>query len=402
MFVLDNALYKKQFDFMRFEVQKRNPTIIVDRAAPFVVEAFSQLGTVIPLNSSEIDRNVVQEADILIVRSQTKVDRSLLEGSKVCFVGTLTIGTDHLDTDFLSAKGIGFANAPGSNSDSVAEYVAAALLVWASRANTPLEGKTIGIVGVGNIGKKIIEVAHALGMVPLLNDPPLARRHLGGPYVSLDALMEADFISLHVPLTYDGDDRTFHLFNEQLIGRMKPGSVLINTARGSVVETHALRNALESSHLSAAMIDVWENEPLIDTELLKRVMLGTPHIAGYSHDGRLKALSMVYEAVCTYLNVRSSWSMKAEPRATSRIAIPKHLTKPEEIISYAVHEAYNIEQDDSLLRAATLLPNGFLGENFTKLRTEYRLRKEFFHFSVELGTSQEAARSALRRLRFNV
>jgi erythronate-4-phosphate dehydrogenase len=387
---------------MRFATRRGNPKIIVDRAAPFAVEVFSQIGTVIPLNSNEIDRHAAQEADIIIVRSQTKVDKLLLEGSNVRFVGTLTIGTDHLDTDYLSAKDIGFANAPGSNSDSVAEYVAAALLAWASRANKSLEGKTLGIVGVGNIGRKVVEVARALGMVPLLNDPPLARRHIGGPYVSLSALMEADFISLHVPLTYDGEDRTFHLFNEQVIGRMKRGSVLINTARGGVVETRALRNALEASHLSAAIIDVWENEPLIDTKLLKNVMLGTPHIAGYSHDGRLRALSMVYQAVCKHLNVRPTWSMNTEIRETTRIVIPEHLVTNEEIISYAIHEAYDIEQDDSLLRAATLLPDGLLGEYFTKLRTEYRMRKEFFHFSVGLGTSQKATKSALQRLRFSV
>ncbi|MEX2191084.1 MAG: 4-phosphoerythronate dehydrogenase [Bacteroidota bacterium] len=376
-------------------------TIVVDRAIPYVVVAFSQIGRVVALKSTEITRKALRKTDILIVRSETRVDKSLLEGSNIRFVGTVTIGTDHIDPDYLVSKGIAFASAPGSNANSVAEYVAAGLLTWTERTRQSLQGKTIGIVGVGNVGSKVLNVAQALGMTPLLNDPPLARRHVAGKFVPLDDLMDADFITLHVPLTRTGEDATVHLFDKKRIAGMKRGSVLINTSRGPVLETGALREALASSHLSAAILDVWEREPVIDMGLLEQVMLGTPHIAGYSLDGKLNALRMVYESVCRHLNILPSWTVEAvAPGDLSHFRILAHLSDEQAIVGFAVRRAYDIELDDSLLRAALNISRDDLGEYFMRLRAEYRARREFFNYEIELDSVRRTSTGALGQLGF--
>ncbi|HEY4613263.1 MAG TPA: 4-phosphoerythronate dehydrogenase, partial [Bacteroidota bacterium] len=294
----------------------RAPTIVVNRNTPSAIETFSHLGTVVALDTSDVTREAVRDADVLIVRSETRVNRDLLEGSAVRFVGTVTIGTDHIDLEYLKSKSIAFVNAPGSNSNSVAEYIAAALLVWSRRTGEALSGKTLGVVGVGNVGSKVVRVARALGMTALLCDPPLARATSDRMYRSLDELMEADFISLHVPLTTDEPDATYHLFDAARVGKMKRGSILLNTARGSVVETEALRNALSSKYLSTAIFDVWEGEPVVDVDVLHHVMIGTPHIAGYSLDGKLNALRMVYESACKFLNASPRWQKEPASAAS--------------------------------------------------------------------------------------
>ncbi|MEX2117011.1 MAG: 4-phosphoerythronate dehydrogenase [Bacteroidota bacterium] len=363
---------------------KQKPVIVVNRSTPFAAEVFAHLGEVIALESAEVTNKTVRDADILIVRSETKVDKTLLEGSRVRFVGTVTIGTDHIDRSYLNSKGITFASAPGSNANSVAEYVVAGLLTWVGRTGQSLKGKTIGIVGVGNVGSKVVNVVLALGMIPLLNDPPRARKESESSFLPLDELMNADFITLHVPLATSGDDATLHLFDKQQIGKMKRGSVLINTSRGAVVETAALQNALASTHLSTAILDVWEHEPVINKELLDRVMLGTPHIAGYSLDGKLNALKMVYEDVCNFLDVQPDWSVDAgAPEGSSRLQLPAHL-KNEMALAFAVRQAYDIELDDSLLREASAITDGRPGEHFMNLRAEYRIRREFGNFEVQL------------------
>ncbi len=377
------------------------PVIVVNKHTPAVVEAFSKLGTVIPLDTLEVTADTVRNADLLVVRSETKVNAQLLEGSKVRFVGTVTIGTDHIDEAYLASKGITFVSAPGSNSNSVAEYLAAALVTWSERTGEPLEGKTIGIVGVGNVGSKVARVAATLGMHVLLNDPPLARSTKDPRYQPLDELFNADFITLHVPLTKSGEDATYHLFNSTTIGKMKRGSVLINTSRGPVVETKALIDALKNNHLSAAILDVWEGEPIINTELLSLVMLGTPHIAGYSLDGKLNACRMVYEQACKFLNVNPNWTIDTilSPDEAA-IIIPENLTDYRKIIRYAIQQAYDIEEDDRNLRKIIELDSAHHQSYFMKLRAEYRIRREFFNRVVYLNPSQVIAQPVLDSLGF--
>jgi erythronate-4-phosphate dehydrogenase len=378
------------------------PLIVVNKNTPLAVEAFSRIGKVIALDTLEVSRDAVHDAEILVVRSETKVDRELLDGSSVRFVGTVTIGTDHVDLDYLTSRGITFASAPGSNSNSVAEYVAAALLLWSQRTGEALQEKTIGIVGVGNVGSKVERVARALGMKVLLNDPPLARKTGSPSFLPLQELMDADVLTLHVPLTKSGPDATYHLFDEPRINKMKRGAVLINTSRGAVAETGALYHALSSGRLSTAVLDVWEGEPKIDVRLLNEVMLGTAHIAGYSLDGKVNALRMVHEAACQYLNVPSGPKVEPEkdPASEMQILIPEGVTDERDILQHAVRQAYDIELDDQMLRTMTSLPEEEHGEYFMKLRAGYRIRREFSNKLVELSSEQAHAQDVLSKLGF--
>jgi erythronate-4-phosphate dehydrogenase len=379
------------------------PKIVVNKHTPSVVEAFSHLGKVVALETLAVTREAVRDADILVVRSETKVNEQLLEGSSVKFVGTVTIGTDHVDERYLASRGITFVSAPGSNSNSVKEYIASALCVWSRRTGAPLAGKTIGVVGVGNVGSKVARAARTLGLNVMLNDPPLSRITGDEKYRPLDELMDADFITIHVPLTKSGDDATFHLFNEARIGKMKRGAVLINTSRGPVVETNALTDALSSRHLSASILDVWEGEPVLDMELLSRVLIGTPHIAGYSLDGKLNACKIVYEAACRFLGVQSEWNIDTslQPDA-ARIIVPSEITETDEIVRSAVKQAYDIELDDALLKKTGSLDISEHGRYFMKLRAEYRIRREFFNWCVELSSVHSEAAAILQDLGFRI
>jgi erythronate-4-phosphate dehydrogenase len=379
------------------------PTIVVNKHTPAVVEAFSHLGKVIPLDTLEVTAENVRDANLLIVRSETKVNAQLLEGSKVRFVGTVTIGTDHVDEAYLTSKGITFVSAPGSNSNSVAEYIAAALLTWSHRTGNSIAGKTIGIVGVGNVGSKVERVARTLGMNVILNDPPLARATGDPKYRPLEELYDADIITIHVPLTKSGIDATFHLFDEEKIRRMKKGAVLINSSRGPVVETQALISALREQHLSNSILDVWEGEPIINTDLLRLVLIGTPHIAGYSLDGKLNACRMVYEAACRFLNVEPKWNIDYSMSPDdSRIIIPSSITEPVDVVRTAVQQAYDIEMDDRLLRQILTMDAAHHKAYFMKLRAEYRIRREFFNRTVILYPSQRSAETILKGLGFQI
>jgi erythronate-4-phosphate dehydrogenase len=378
------------------------PVIIVNKNTPRSVETFGQLGTVRALKTDEITPDSVREAEVLVVRSETTVDEKLLAGSKVRFVGTVTIGTDHCDLEYLKSRGIGFASAPGSNSNSVAEYVTAALLTWAQRTKQELRGKSIGVVGVGNVGKKVARISRILGLKVYLNDPPLQRLTADSSYLPLDELMGADFITLHVPLTRAGGDATYHLFAESRLAKMKKGAVLINTSRGAVVEGQALLSALRSGHLSTAILDVWEGEPNIDTALLENVMLGTPHIAGYSLDGKLNAVRMIAEAAARFLKLPFEWvgDLEKSENKGARIRVSERMKHREESLYYAIHRAYDIELDDYMLRKITSLTPVKRGAYFMKLRAEYRTRREFGNRTVDAPEGQDELKQILQDLGF--
>ena len=282
--------------------------VVVDKNNPLVGEAFRQFGEVQACATREITKETIHDADIIVIRSETKVTKDLLDGSKVKFVGTATIGTDHVDLEYLRSHGIGFSSAPGSNANSVAEYFVAAVLTIAKRMGFTLSGKTLGVVGVGNVGSKIVRNARVLGMKVLQSDPPLARKSANSSYLPLDELMQADIVTLHVPLTKTGSDPTYHLFEDSRINKMKKGAILMNTARGAVVDGNSLKNAIERKHLAGAVLDVWEGEPLIDVDLLSNVDIGTSHIAGYSFDGKLAAVKMTYSAACKFFGQPETWT----------------------------------------------------------------------------------------------
>ena len=357
--------------------------IVADSKIPHAETAFNQLGEVKAIPTKQMTNDAVKDADVILVRSETKVDASLLKGARARFVGTATIGSDHVDLEYLRKNNIGFASCPGSNANSVAEYVLAALLEVEARLGIPLKGKTLGVVGHGNTGSGVAMKAEAIGMNVLLNDPPLARTTSDSRYVPLDALMDADFISLHVPLTKSGEDATFHLFDGSRLAAMKAGSVLMNSSRGGVAETEAVKKALRTNHLRACVLDVWENEPNIDGELLQLVTIGTPHIAGYSHDGKLNATRMLQHALNRFFQssiVQRNTFDASEQKKT--IVLPSDNSDIEFLVRHAVQKCYNIERDDADLRQLLSQPEQQRGDYFRDLRAKYRVRREFPNYII--------------------
>lgn len=401
--------------------------IVADENIPYVEEAFGSLGEVTTLPGRRIDALSLRGAEILLVRSITRVDAPLLEGSRVRFVGTATIGTDHIHEEYLRSRGIAFTSAPGSNANSVAEYVAAALLTIGRRRHFRLKGKTVGVVGVGNCGSHIVKKARALGMRVLLNDPPLRRRTGDEKFRPINELFCADILTLHVPLTYEGIDATHHLVDEAFLRELRPQCILINSSRGEVVDNRALASALDSREIGGAVLDVWENEPNIDLQVLERVDLATSHIAGYSLDGKANATAMIYRAACEFLGVEMKWEvMSALPKPyCERIEIPGH-TQPgtapcrehpgrvtaislatdgksdEEIIADTVRQVYDIERDDAALRELRRADAGEQGAFFDRLRRHYPVRREFHNTEVVLPESALQLADALTGLGFRV
>ncbi len=376
---------------------------VVDQNTPRIVEAFSTLGEVTAIDTSAFSRENVREADAIFVRSEVKVGASLLEGTRVRFVGTTTIGTDHLDEAWLREQGIAYANAPGCNANSVCEYVLAGLLVLAGRKGIRLKGSTLGIVGVGNVGSRVRKMAATLGMTVILNDPPLERATGDPVYRPLAEVLEADFITLHVPLTRSGNDATMHLFDEQRIGAMRKPAVLINTSRGAVVDNAALRQALKDKRIGGAILDVWEPEPALDCGLLERVEIGTPHIAGYSLDGKTNAVSMVYGAYCSTIKREPRWNLDADqlPRPDTReIALPPDWQGTDGELDVLIRKCYSVLADDQALRDVCLSRTEDRGRQFQNLRTGYRIRREFRATTIRGATGNSA--ELLRGLGFNV
>ena len=339
--------------------------IVADENIPFAREAFGRLGEVTIAKGRAITRETVRDADALFVRSVTRVNAGLLDGTAVKFVATATIGFDHVDAEYLRARAIGFASAPGSNANSVAEYVVAALLVLARRRGFRLEGKTVGVVGVGNVGNRLVRKAEALGMKVLQNDPPLQRQTGDARFLPLEALFESDILTFHVPLTRAGPDATFHMINDDLLARLKSGAILINTARGAVADSAAVVRAVESGRLGGLVLDVFEGEPSINPALVERADIATPHIAGYSYDGKINGTVMVYRAACEFFGRPAEWDPTGSlpdpphPRLTARSDCDD-----EEALREIVLTVYDIEADDRRLRRILELPPAERGPYF--------------------------------------
>ncbi len=377
--------------------------ILADNKIAHVASAFAGFGKVSMLPGHEITPQAVAKADMLLVRSVTRVDEKLLQNSQVKFVGTATIGLDHIDTHFLNRHGIAFANAPGCNSTAVAEYVLTAMLYLARHQHFSLAQKKLGVIGVGNIGSKVVRMANALGMEVLQNDPPLARKTARPEYLPLEAVLKADIITLHVPLTRAGEDSTFHLFDQRQFSKMRPGSILINTSRGGVIASDALRGALAGGILSASVLDVWENEPSIDTELVRHATLATPHIAGYSVQGKVNATRLIYAAACRFLDVAPRWNPEDQTLAQDEpLQLDAEALDLELFLSNLSRHHYDIENDDRKLRSLVALPTEERGRFFEQLRSGYPLRREFSNKSITLLSRNKVLKEKLIQIGFRV
>lgn len=364
--------------------------IVADENIPCVEDALGDFGDIERYPGRAIGPAAVADADVLLVRSVTPVAPPLLDESPVRFVGSATIGTDHVDQGYLRDQGIAFAHAPASNADSVADYVVAALLTLAHRRGVSLRDQTVGVIGCGNIGGRLCRRLPALGLTVLPHDPPRAAREAAGQgpdFVSLDAVLErADVLTLHVPLTTDGPHPTHHLVDEAVLGRLGPDAWLLNTSRGPVVDGDALLTALRADRLGAAVLDVWEDEPTPDPALVRAVDLATPHIAGYAWDGKVRGTTMLYEALCEHLGVEPTWSPAAVLRPEHPGALRRQPPDPRlprtDWLHHLVRQAYDLGDDDARMRRLLDRPRREQGAYFQELRATYPTRRELRCFSV--------------------
>jgi len=377
--------------------------IIADMNIPFIKECFSSIGDVSVMSGRDMTADILSDADILLVRSITKVNAELLDKSSIRFVATATIGTDHIDTDYLNSRDIGFASAPGSNANSVAEYIVAGLLALAKKHKFQLQDKSIGIVGVGNVGSKVESKCKSLGMKVKLNDPPLERQTGNKKYLPLEELFDCDVITLHAPLTEAGQDKTFHLADEKFFNSLKPGTIFINTSRGAVAETGAIKNAIESGKLKATVLDVWENEPNIYSELILKADISTPHIAGYSYDGKVAGMIMIYNATCEHFNLKPEFVIEdfLPPSEVPEISINK-IDDQQKVLHDTVQQVYAINRDDFNTREILQVPEKSRGEFFDDLRKNYPIRREFQNTTVTLDKSCEQIGEKLKGIGFKV
>jgi erythronate-4-phosphate dehydrogenase len=371
--------------------------IVIDKDIPFIKEVLEKHAEVVYLKGSSISKTDVLDADALIIRTRTKCNAVLLEGAKVRFIASATIGYDHIDVDFCRSHNIRWTNAEGCNSSSVQQYVAAALFHLANKLNFELAQKTIGIVGVGHVGTKVAKLCESLGMRALLNDPPRERREGAAAFVSLDTIVEqADILTLHVPLNYEGEDKTYHLVDEKFPSRLHEHQILINTSRGEVADTKALKSSLKERKLAACVLDVWENEPGIDLELLDRVDIGTPHIAGYSADGKANGTAMSVQALSRFFGFGlDGWFPK-------HIPVPENTTlevdcanvNQQQVIGRLIHQTYDIMSDDFRLRSSP--------HTFEQQRSEYPLHREFPSCTVKLLNANHDVASIIQKIGFRV
>lgn len=354
--------------------------IIADENIPFVSDAFSSFGEVRLVAGRALTREQLSGADILLVRSVTSVDEILLDGTSVQFVATATVGTDHIDTRYLQKRDIGFAYAPGSNAESVAEYLITALIVLKQKYCIALDTMILGIVGVGNIGSRIKRYAAALGMKTVCCDPPLHRTTGSSEFVPFDFLMQSsDIITFHVPLVTEGGDRTVHLVDETFFSAICPGTFLINTSRGDVIDEAAL---IRNRHrLGGLVLDVWNHEPTINKQLCVQSDIATPHIAGYSYDGKVRGTEAIYRAACTYFSVPALW--KPENTITPAKKILTIAAEETDPVAALILQAYPIMEDDARLRFITSPECREIGAYFDGLRKKYPKRLEFSHFAID-------------------
>ena len=344
-------------------------------------EAFETLGEVEVIPDRQIRPEHLWDADALVIRSKTSVTPELIKGSPVRFIGTATAGFEHLSwlaSRSSALQSVGWCASPGCNADSVADYITAALLWSHTSKSVKLDGKTLGIIGVGQVGCRVAKRAEALGLRVLLNDPPRAAAEGDAGFHHLeDLLAEVDIVTLHVPLVSEKPWPTLNMANCRFFEKMKPGAVFINTARGKVLDADALLHAKANGIISHAILDVWNPEPQIRADVLAAAALGTPHIAGHSLEGKLNGTLQVYREACHFFEVKTTWDPQP---LLSAVEVPELEIDPRgktdnEILAEAVAAVYDIEADQL---SEDDIPN------FDKLRANYGVRREFKNTRIVL------------------
>jgi erythronate-4-phosphate dehydrogenase len=343
--------------------------VIVDDKIPYIREALREMGVEAQyVEGSKFTSAIVRDADALIVRTRTHCDGALLEGSRVQFIATATIGYDHIDTGYCDSHGIRWANAPGCNAASVRQYVQSVLLLLQREQGVDLTKATLGVVGVGHVGTLVVEMARSWGMRVLCCDPPRAERGEQG-FVSLETIaQEADVITLHTPLVRDGKYPTFHLADENFFASLQRKPYFINSSRGETTDTQALLKALDEGNISQCCIDVWEHEPHINLELLERCHISTPHIAGYSCNGKANATRMSLAALAAHFGLADIPNVQAPSPKQPIICANNQME--------ALLQIYNPHTDSQALKARP--------EFFEQLRGNYPIRHEEQAYEIKL------------------
>ena len=353
--------------------------IVVDENMPHAVELFAEFGDVVALPGRQMQANDLQDADVLLVRSVTRVNADLLATSpKLAFVGTATIGTDHVDKALLASRNIPFYSAPGCNKYSVGDYVLSALLVLAERYELDLAAMTLAVIGAGNTGECVAGKAQALGMRVLRCDPPKARNAPDADFVDYQTALGADIVSFHVPITRDGPDATYHLLDAGQIAARPAGQILINASRGEVWDNRALLARQLSDKPLRLVMDVWENEPEPLAELVPHTEIATPHIAGYSLEGKARGTWMLYEALCHQLGREPRQDLRTLlPVADVQAVVPGR-APDQALIKQLVHLIYDVRRDDARFRARLGIPG-----SFDEQRKHYPERRELSSLQIK-------------------
>ncbi|WP_297820990.1 4-phosphoerythronate dehydrogenase [uncultured Paraglaciecola sp.] len=356
--------------------------IYYEDSMPYAAEFFSELGECEVFSHKTLNADMLADADVLLVRSTTKVDEQLLlKNKQLQFVATATAGTDHVDQHYLASQNIPFISAGGCNAVAVAEYVLSAILVMSKRLNWQLVDKTVGIVGAGHVGSALARVLTVLGIKHKLCDPLLDDAGDAREFVSMKDIMQCDVISLHVPWVKDGPYPTQNLFNKVRLAALQDNQILINACRGEVINNQAALALFEQGKSLNLVLDVWENEPSINLDLIPHTALATAHIAGHTIEGKARGTEMLYLALCKHLGIQadkklSDYLPKAQPN-------PIQLSEKQDfwqVLHQLVLNVYNIETDDQYFRA-----NMHSADQFRYIRKHYPIRREFSAIALNTG-----------------
>jgi erythronate-4-phosphate dehydrogenase len=372
--------------------------IVADDKVPFLKGVFEPFAEMVYLPGGLIKSNDLKNADAIIIRSITKCNSDLLDGTNIRFIATATIGDDHIDKEYCKSNNIEWSNAAGCNALAVEQYITSALLNLSMDLKLDLSELTIGIIGVGNIGKRISHIASLFGMSVLLNDPPRAKKESNTDFVSLEEILErADIISIHVPLSQAGENKTYHLADKSFFNALKQCKIFINSSRGEVVDTNALNDYLKLSNDCFGILDVWEKEPYIDGDLVKQVHFGTPHIAGYSMEGKANGTAMCVKALSRFFNLEiNDWAPLIEKKGQFDFSIDCKGKSKMEILQEATNLCYDIRIDDSNFKMNYT--------SFEKQRRDYNFRYEAGNYTITLinNDRQSEISALLSKLGFKI
>ncbi len=371
--------------------------IIADDKIPYLRGVLEPFAEVVYVPGDRINNSILKNADALLTRTRTRCNEALLKGTSVQFIGTATIGYDHIDTDWCEKQGIVWKSAPGCNASSVNQYIASALVTLSDRFGFSLMDRVLGVVGVGNVGTRVVRTGELLGMQVYLCDPPRVRSESSCGFISLEGILrECDIITFHVPLNRSGVDRTYHIIDQELLARINPGTIVMNTSRGEVADGKSLKDAMHQGRLGGFVLDVWENEPDIDPELMNLCTLATPHIAGYSADGKARGTAMVVRELSRHFNLEmDDWETNDIPEpGNPEIRINGQDLTREEIVSRAIMHTYRVIEDDRRLREEV--------RDFEKQRGNYPLRREFNAYNLVIEHADPETKRICRKLGFNI